>query len=149
MTRHKADKTRPGEGPRTLAKADYERLAAFRHALRRFAAFSTEAARDAGLSPQQHQALLSIRGAPGRDSLSVGEIASHLLIRPHSAAELVDRLEQLGLARRGVDPLDHRRVLVSLTREAERVLLRLSSANLGELEAIRPTLLALLESLAD
>ncbi len=156
MERHKSGKTRPRQSApepavrlRSLDKADYERLAGFRHALRRLFAFSAEAARAAGLSPQQHQALLSIRGAPGRDHLSVGEIAADLLIRPHSAAELVDRLEQMRLVRRGPDPADQRRVLVTLTARAERVLRSVASANLGELEAIRPALLALLDSLGE
>ena len=43
---------------------DYRMLAAFRLALRRFVHFSETAAEAAGLSPQQHQALLAIRAAP-------------------------------------------------------------------------------------
>jgi DNA-binding MarR family transcriptional regulator len=91
-------------GPQ-LHKSDYEALAAFRHALRRFVAFSAEAARAAGLTPQQHQALLAIKGAPGRESLTVGEIAAHLLIRPNSAVELVDRLAELGYGAGGTRAL--------------------------------------------
>ncbi len=127
-----------------LSKADFEALAAFRHALRRFAAFSAEAARAAHLTPQQHQALLAIKGAPGRATLSVGEIAANLLIRPHSAVELVDRLAELGLVARQPDPADSRRVQVALTGRSETLLDDLSVAHLRELQAIRPTLLDLL-----
>ena len=127
-----------------LLKADYEALAAFRHALRRFAAFSAEAARAARLTPQQHQALLAIKGAPGRETLTIGGIAAHLLIRPHSAVELVDRLEELGLVARQPDPADSRRVQVALTTRSEALLRDLSMAHLRELQAIRPTLLDLL-----
>ena len=139
----------PGLHPRSLirgslTKEDYEALARFRQALRGFAAFSEQAARTAGLSPRQHQALLAIKGAPGRQVLSVGEIAASLLIRPHSAVELVDRLVQLGLAERRADPADHRRVAVGLTGRAETVLHALSAAHLRELQAIRPALLELL-----
>ncbi len=109
-----------------------------------FTAFSAAAARAAGLTPQQHQALLAIKGAPGRPTATVGEIAASLLIRPHSAAELVDRLTQLGLVDRTGDPDDHRRVQVALTGQAEDVLDGLSAEHLRELGAIRPTLLALL-----
>jgi DNA-binding MarR family transcriptional regulator len=130
---------------RVLRKADYEALAGFRQALRAFTAFSAAAARAAGLTPQQHQALLAIKGAPGRQTATVGEIAAALLIRPHSAAELVDRLTQLGLAERAGDPDDHRRVQVALTARAEEVLDGLSAEHLRELGAIRPTLLALLD----
>jgi DNA-binding MarR family transcriptional regulator len=145
------DQTASQQSPaadKSLTKTDYEALAAFRGTLRRFFAFSEEAAKATGLAPQQHQALLAIRGAPGRDCLSVGEIAGVLLIRPHSAAELVDRLAQLDLVRRAIDPKDHRRVWVALTPRAETVLQDLSTAHLRELRQIRPTLSALLARFA-
>jgi DNA-binding MarR family transcriptional regulator len=135
---------RPGSGP-GLAKADYEILAGFRQALRGFTTFSESAARAAGLTPQQHQALLVIKGAPGRETLSIGEIADTLGIKPHSAVELVDRLETAELVRRNPDPLDRRRMLVSLTPQAEAQLAELSAAHVRELQAIRPALLRLLE----
>lgn len=131
----------------TVGKVEYEALAAFRHALRRFAAFSAEAARDAGLTPQQHQALLAIKGAPGRESLTVGEIAAHLLIRPNSAVELVNRLAELDYVARVPDPEDSRRVQVTLTPHAESALADLSAAHLRELAAIRPLLLGLLQQI--
>lgn len=133
---------------RELTKADYEALAAFRRALRGFVAFSEQAARADGLTPRQHQALLAIKGAPGgaagRPTLAVGEVASALLVRPHSAVELVDRLAEIGLVEREGDPRDHRRVAVGLTPRAETVLRDLSAAHLRELGAIRPLLLELL-----
>jgi DNA-binding MarR family transcriptional regulator len=127
-----------------LDKPHYEALAAFRRALRRFTAFSADAARAAGLTPQQHQALLAIRGAPGRDSLSVGEIADHLLIRPNSAAELVERMAALDLVTRSPDPADSRRVAVGLTPHAIRLLQELSASHWAELQTIGPTLQDLL-----
>jgi DNA-binding MarR family transcriptional regulator len=132
------------QSDQALAKADYEILAAFRQALRSFTAFSEAAARAAGLTPQQHQALLAIKGAPGRDTLSVGEIADGLGIKPHSAVELVDRLETAELVRRNPDPQDRRRMLVALTAQAEAQLAELSAAHVRELQAIRPALLRLL-----
>ncbi len=133
--------------PRTqsLTKAEYEALAAFRRALRRFTAFSAEAARKADLTPQQHQALLAIKGAPGREMLAVGEIAEALCLRPHSAVELVDRMAELGLVQRHADPDDHRRVWVRLTTGGEDVLARLSAEHLRELQAIGPGLARMLE----
>jgi DNA-binding MarR family transcriptional regulator len=76
------------------------------------------------------------------DGFSSGSLG---IIRPNSAAELVTRLEELGLARRAADPADSRRVQVELTGRAEAVLHDLSAAHLRELAAIRPALLALLE----
>jgi DNA-binding MarR family transcriptional regulator len=136
---HQSGQAAPG-----LTKADYEILAGFRQALRSFTTFSEAAARVAGLTPQQHQALLAIKGAPGRDTLSVGEIADVLGIKPHSAVELVDRLEAAALVRRNPDPQDRRRMLVSLTAQAEAQLADLSAAHVRELQAIRPALLRLL-----
>jgi DNA-binding MarR family transcriptional regulator len=75
-----------------LGKASYEALADFRFALRNFLAFSEKAAAAAGLTAQQHQAMLAIRGAPEGESLTIGQIASRLMIRHHTAVELVDRL---------------------------------------------------------
>ena len=137
-----------GSDRQHLGKAEYEALAAFRAALRQFTAFSADAARAAGLTPQQHQALLAIKGVPGRDALAVGEIAAQLLIRPNSAVELVDRLAELGFVQRDSDPDDSRRVLVRLTAQAEAILHALSAAHLRELAAIRPALEALLAQIA-
>jgi DNA-binding MarR family transcriptional regulator len=128
-----------------LTKEEYEGLAAFRHALREFLVFSEQAARKAGLTPQQHQALLAVKGAPGRDTLGIGEIAEALKIKPHSAVELVDRMANLGLAARHTDPVDHRRVQVGLTARGEDVLEALSSQHLRELRAIGPAVAALLQ----
>ena len=123
---------------------DYPALAAFRHALRGFTAFSEAQAHAAGLTPRQHQALLAIKGGAGAERVSVGDLARQLLIRPHSTGELVDRLVQLGLVERQEDPEDHRRALLRLTARAEAILHELSAAHLRELRAVRPTLLALL-----
>jgi DNA-binding MarR family transcriptional regulator len=136
---------RSKSGATPLTKSNYEALAEFRFALRAFLAFSVTAASEAGLSPQQHQALLAIKGARGRDSLSVQDIAARLMVRHHSAVELVNRLEKLGLAKRARDVLDGRRVQVLLTQKAEHLLQALSIAHLRELRGIRPALVALLE----
>lgn len=116
--------------------ADYQDLAAFRLALRRFLAFSEANARAAGLTPQQHQALLSIKGGyPGRTEISIGELADHLLLKNHSAVGLVDRLVKAGLVARSPSPADRRRICVRITPRGEQVLRELSAANLAELRA--------------
>lgn len=130
-----------------LGKDDYEKLAEFRLGLRRFLDFSEQAAKEMGLTPRQHQALLSIRGYPGKDSITVGELAEHLLIRHHSAVELSNRLEALGLIARNVDPADGRRILLSLTPAAEGILTKMSAAHLQELRRIGPRLAGLLKAL--
>jgi DNA-binding MarR family transcriptional regulator len=128
-----------------LTQKDYETLAAFRHLLRRFAAFSEAEARAAGLTAQQHQALLTIKGTPGRDAVGVNDIAAHLLIRHNTAVELVDRLANAQWVRRLPDPADGRPTLVSLTERGKRVLRDLAVIHQRELRSIRSTLLTLLK----
>lgn len=130
------------------AAPDYAALAAFRHALRGFTAFSEAQAHAAGLTPRQHQALLAIKGAPDPQPIGIGALATQLLIRPHSAVELVDRLVQLGLVERREAPEDHRRAQLRLTARAELLLRDLSAAHVQELQAIRPTLIDLLRRFA-
>lgn len=128
-----------------LAKADYVVLAEFRFLLRSFLEFSEHEARGSGLTPRQHQALLQIKGWPGRETMSVGELAARLLIRHHSAVELVDRLEEAGLVERLADRADRRRVLLRLTEKADAELARLAATHLQELQRLRPALLGLLK----
>lgn len=126
---------------------DYEALAEFRYALRRFLHFSAAAARAAGLSPAQHQALLAIKGFPGGRNASIGELAGRLDRRHHTAVGLVDRLARRRLLRRVPDREDRRRVQVELTRAGEAVLGRLSAAHRDELRQLGPELRRLLEKL--
>src|SRR5436305_1748785 len=108
-----------------LQKSDYETLAAWRHALRQFLQFSQAAAAAAGLRPQQHQALLAVKGFPGREYVSIRELAEQLQLRHHSAVGLVDRLAARGLVRRRASRRDGRQVEVGLTRRGERRVERL------------------------
>ena len=118
-----------------LVKTDYERLSAFRYELSRFLSFSGAEAEKAGLTPQQHQALLAIKGYPGKDEVTVGELAARLGLKHHSTVGLVDRLAAHGLVRRHAGTTDRRAVLVALTDEAEALLERVSGASLMELRA--------------
>jgi DNA-binding MarR family transcriptional regulator len=132
----------------TLGKAHYELLAELRHTLRRFLRFSREAARSAGLTPQQHQALLAIKGFPGRDFVSVGELAERLQLRHHSAVGLVNRLARRRLVRRTRSRTDGRRVELRLSSLGEARIERLSAAHLSELRQLGPSMRRLLESVA-
>ncbi len=130
-------------------KAHYENLAAFRYALRRFLHFSEEAAKGAGITPQQHQALLAIKGYPGRDVVTVGELAERLQLRHHSTVELLDRLMDLNLVARQRSTLDRRRVEVRLTERGEQTLGDLSAAHDEQLRRLGPELGAALRQLGD
>ena len=113
----------PGSVRRRLDKGDYVTLAEFRYLLRQFSAFSEGAARDSGLTAQQHQALLAIKGFPGREAATIGELAERLNLKHHSVVGLVDRLVGRGLIHREHDEADRRRVLIVLTAKAETLLL--------------------------
>lgn len=130
---------------KTVRQADYERLAEFRYVIRRFLEFSQNKAKQAGLAPQRHQALLAIKGAPGGQPVTVGDLAERLCVRHHSAVELANRLCEAGLLSRSHDPSDQRRVLLTLTHRAEKCLADLSATHLEELDRIEPTLRRILE----
>jgi DNA-binding MarR family transcriptional regulator len=125
---------------------DYGTLAEFRYQLRKFLAFSEAAAEKAGLTPQQHQALLAIKGFSSTEPISVGDLARFLLVRHHTAVELMDRMTKLGLLSRVVDADDGRRALVKLTRKGEQKLRTLSKIHFEELGSASPALTRILKS---
>src|SRR3954469_1028236 len=131
-----------------LSKKQYELLAAFRYALRRFLHFSETAASQAGITPQHHQALLAIKGFPGRDGVAVGELAERLQVQHHSAVGLVDRLVADKLVRRESDTRDRRQVHVRLTARGERVLEKLSELHHTQLRTLGPELRRMLARLS-
>lgn len=132
-----------------LSKTEYQLLAAFRYALRQFLRFSEEAARAVGVEPQQHQALLAIKGFPERERITIGELAEQLQIKHHSAVELAGRLVANGLAMRELDTADRRQVYLSLTLQGEAVLEQLTAVHREELRRMGPELRALLNRLSD
>jgi DNA-binding MarR family transcriptional regulator len=126
-----------------LDQSDYQRLAEFRYHLRGFLRFSERAASEMGLRPQQHQALLAIKGMPG-GHVTIGILAERLGIRHNSAVELIDRLIKNSLVERRHNPRDRREVLIDLTNRAERILAKLSLAHRNEVRKLAPLLIGLL-----
>ncbi len=120
--------------------SQYAAIASFRLELRRFLAFSEAAATEAGVPPQQHQALLAVAGHTGTEPPSVGTIAEQLLIAPNSAAELVSRMVEGGLLVKTPSPHDRRRTELALTETASNLLRQLTAAHLEELKALEPAL---------
>lgn len=125
-----------------LSDADYARLADFRYALRCFLEFSEGAAAKEGLTPQQHQALLVIRGSPSAVA-SIGRLAERLRIRHNSAVELANRLESAGLIAREISTGDRRSVILSLTAEGESRLEILTRVHRNELRQLKPEIVGL------
>ncbi len=119
---------------------DYERLLAFRTRLRRFDQWSRQAAAAHGLTHAQHQLLLAIRGHSGPPGPTIGDVAESLLVKHHTASELVDRTQALGLVQRVRDEGDHRRVLLRLSEAGLAVLRQLTDVHLEELRRLAPLL---------
>lgn len=105
-----------------ISKAEYETLADLRYSLRQFVHFSEEAAQGAGVKPQQHQALLAIKGFPGKRNITIGELAERLQVRHHSAVGLVDRLVLKKFVVRKQHAADRRQVDLALTELGEGTL---------------------------
>jgi DNA-binding MarR family transcriptional regulator len=139
----------PADAPpaSAISKEEYEALASFRYALRRFLHFSEQAAHKAGLTPQQHQALLAVVGFPGRDRITVGELAERLQIAHHSAVGLINRLVASDLLVRQGGGDDARQVFLSVTPHGRQLLEQLTAAHRAELQRLGPELGDLLGSL--
>ena len=98
-------------------------------------------------TPPQHQALLAIKGFPGRDRVTVGELAERLQLRHHSVVGLIDRLVTEKLVARTPSDEDRRKVIVRLTSNSEKTLGKLSAIHREELKRIGAELSCLLERL--
>ncbi len=127
--------------PRRLTDDDYERLLEFRTGLRTFLSWSKDQAAEAGLPPSQHQLLLAIRGHRDHErGPTIGDVAEYLLVKHHSAVELVNRATNAGLVQRAADPDDGRVVRLRLTSLGERKLRSITKATFQELTRLGPSL---------
>lgn len=132
---------------RRVSERDYARLLTVRTRLRRFERWSAERAALHGLTATQHQLLLAIRGHDEPQGPSVGQVADYLLVRHHSAVELIDRSERAGLIRRVRDADDHRAIRLQLTPAAFTTLEALSADHLQELRDLGKLLHSLLDDM--
>ena len=123
---------------------NYRAMAEFRYQIRRFLRFSEQAARAAGLEPQQYQLLLALKGMGEETEHRIGRIAERLQIQHHSTVELVDRLARRGLVRRRRSSEDRREVLLELTARGDKVLQELALHHRAELRESGPALIAAL-----
>lgn len=134
---------------RTTRPADYRALAEFRYQIRKFLSLSDQAARATGLEPHQYQVLLAIRGLPVGTLATIRALADQLLLRHHSAVELVDRMAKHGYVRRVRSTNDRREVLVGLTSRAQKLLDKLAQQRLAELHDSGPELVRALDRLVE
>jgi len=123
----------------------YLGLANFRYAVRRFLAASERISAESGITTQQYQAMLAIGAAA--EPLAMKDLAEELMLQPHAAVQMVDRLQKLELAERRASPLDGRVVLVALTEKGDDLLDGLAARHLEELLKQEPKLTDVLRRL--
>jgi DNA-binding MarR family transcriptional regulator len=128
---------------------DFKAMSELRYQIRRFLRFSEQAARQAGIEPQQHQLLLAVRGLPAHLKPTIGVLAERMQLQHHSTVELIDRLVDRGLLCRLRATDDRRQVLVKLTRDGEEFLQTLSMHHLQELQSAGPKFVKILQGLID
>ena len=132
-----------------MTSAEFRALAEFRYQIRVFLKGSEEAARKAGLEPQQYLLLLALRGLPADSEATLRTLAERLQLRPHSVVELVDRLEKRVLLRRVRSRDDRREVIVHLMPRGEKILTRLARQRISELRTAAPALVRALAAVID
>jgi DNA-binding MarR family transcriptional regulator len=133
----------------TVTQPNFKAMAELRYQIRRFLRFSENAARQAGIEPQQHQLLLAVRGLPDVLKPTIGVLAERMQLQHHSTVELIDRLVERGFLFRLRSTDDKRQVLVKLTHDGEEFLKRLSLHHLQELQSAGPTFVEVLQSLIE
>jgi DNA-binding MarR family transcriptional regulator len=124
-----------------MTQRQYRALADFRYELRRFLRYSEQLTRRHGVTPLQYQLLLQVKGYPGREHATIGELAERLQAKHHGAVALVARCEEAGYVAKRASKEDRRAVLVELTAKGERLLEQLARLHRNELMAIRERLL--------
>ncbi|HEY6366268.1 MAG TPA: MarR family transcriptional regulator [Candidatus Binatia bacterium] len=135
--------------PEVPIQPNFKSMAELRYQIRRFLRFSENAARQAGIEPQQHQLLLAVRGLPEGIRPTVGVLAERMQLQHHSTVELIDRLVDRGFLCRLRATDDRRQVLVKLTHDGEEFLEKLSLHHLQELQSVGPTFVKVLQSLIE
>jgi len=120
-----------------LTKHDFEILADFRYQIRKFVRFSEQVSRQHGITPRQYLLLLHVKGYPGRDWATVGELAERLQAKQHGVVALVSRCEKQGFVERRRSSEDRRRIEIHLLENGERVLVKLARLHRAELLSLQ------------
>jgi DNA-binding MarR family transcriptional regulator len=109
-----------------------ELLADFRMGLRQFLSFSESILAAVGLTSPQYQALLILVRSHD-EGVTVGALAKELLLVPHGAVQIVNRLAETGLVVRRSDASDARLSRVHVTPKGMQLMQTLVKAHTGEL----------------
>jgi DNA-binding MarR family transcriptional regulator len=121
-----------------LDRERYLGLAHFRYALRRLLAASERISGEAGVTSPQYQAMLAIGVAAS--PLTMKDLAEELMLQPHAAVQMVDRLQKQRLVERLASPADGRSVLLALTEQGEARVIALAAQHLDEMLKQEPQL---------
>lgn len=132
-----------------LDLAHVRKLAEFRYQVRRFLHVSHVAAEEAGMRFQQYQMLQCVCGMPDGVEPTIANVAARMFLKHNSTVELVDRTIAQGLLRRTGDPNDHRRILLRVTPEGERILASLGEFHTRQLEVSGPELVQALNGVLE
>jgi DNA-binding MarR family transcriptional regulator len=125
-----------------LFTEDYEALANFRYAMRKFLNFSRRAlAAEAGLTPEQYEALLALKAFASPNGMNIRQLSERLQVKHHTAVSLVDKLERARFVRREPGLEDRRTVHVSLTAAGSRVLARVALLHRREMRVRSPEMI--------
>jgi DNA-binding MarR family transcriptional regulator len=125
-----------------LFPEDYEALANFRYAMRKFLNFSRRAlSAEAGLTPEQYEALLALKAFAAPNGMNIRQLSERLQVKHHTAVSLVDKLERARFVRREPGLEDRRTVLVSLTAAGSRVLAKVALLHRREMRVRSPEMI--------
>lgn len=120
-----------------MEKTDFEKLSHFRYRLRCFLRLSEDLCQKHGLTPLQYQLLLHIKGFPGREWATIGELAERLQAKHHGVVALVDRCEKAELVKRVASKDDRRQVAIYLRPKGAQLLDLLAALHQPELQLLR------------
>ena len=125
-----------------LTPEDYDALASFRYAMRKFLSFSRRAlAEEAQLTPEQYEALLALKAFDRKSGLSISELSERLQVRHHTAVSLLDKLEELKFVRRRQGTSDRRQVFITLTPAGSRILAKVAALHRREMRIRSPEMI--------
>jgi len=139
-------RTRESRNGRRSPPGEIRKLAWFRYGLRKYIRFSEQAARAAGITPQQHQLLLGIGGYTGRGWATISELAEFLQERHNAVVGLVVRAARKGLVRKVQEGSDRRFVRVTMTAKGDSLLRKLSELHHRKLASFPAQLIAAYQS---
>lgn len=120
-----------------MEKTDFETLSHLRYRLRCFMRLSEDLCQKHGLTPLQYQLLLHIKGFPGREWATIGELAERLQAKHHGVVALIDRCEKAGLVKRVASKDDRRQVEIYLRPKGAKLLDLLAALHQPELKLLR------------